>query len=51
MANILFLSLKDITAVHSSEINEAATHVVNSGCYLQGEKNKLPEEHYANPCT
>ena len=47
MANIPFLSLKDTTAVHSVEINEAITRVVNSGWYLQGEENKRFEEDYA----
>ena len=45
--NIPFLSLKDVTALHGAEINEAVTRVVNSGWYLQGEKNKRFEENYA----
>lgn len=44
---IPFLSLKDVTALHSAEINEAVTRVVNSGWYLQGEENKRFEENYA----
>ena len=48
MANIPFLSLKDVTAAHSAEINEAVTRVVNSGWYLQGEENKRFEKNYAN---
>jgi len=44
---IPFLSLKDVTALHGAEINEAVTRVVNSGWYLQGEENKRFEEHYA----
>ena len=36
---IPFLSLKDVTALHGAEINEAVTRVVNSGWYLQGEEN------------
>lgn len=44
---IPFLSLKDVTAQHRSEINEAVTRVVNSGWYLQGEENKRFEENYA----
>ncbi len=44
---IPFLSLKDVTALHGSEINEAVTRVVNSGWYLQGEENKRFEENYA----
>ena len=46
--NIPFLSLKDITASRSSEINEAVTRVVNSGWYLQGEENALFEDNYSN---
>lgn len=44
---IPFLSLKDVTALHGAEINEAVTRVVNSGWYLQGEENKCFEENYA----
>ena len=46
--NIPFLSLKDVTALHGEEINEAVNRVVNSGWYLQGEENKRFEENYAN---
>ena len=45
---IPFLSLKDVTALHGSEINDAVTRVVNSGWYLQGEENKRFEANYAN---
>ena len=45
---IPFLSLKDVTALHGEEINEAVNRVVNSGWYLQGEENKCFEENYAN---
>lgn len=31
MNNIPFLSLKDVTAIHGAEINEAVTRVVNGG--------------------
>ena len=44
---IPFLSLKDVTALHGAEINEAVSHVVNGGWYLQGEENKRFEENYA----
>lgn len=47
MNSIPFLSLKDVTALHGDEINEAVTRVVNSGWYLQGEENKRFEQHYA----
>lgn len=42
-----FLSLKDVTALHGAEINEAVTRVVNSGWYLQGEENARFERNYA----
>ena len=45
---IPFLSLKDVTALHGEEINEAVTRVVNGGWYLQGEENKRFEANYAN---
>ena len=45
---IPFLSLKDVTALHGAEINEAVSRVVNSGWYLQGEENKRFEANYAN---
>ena len=48
MNKIPFLSLKDVTALHGTEINEAVTRVVNSGWYLQGEENKRFEANYAN---
>ena len=47
MNNIPFLSLKDVTALHGEEINQAVSRVVNSGWYLQGEENKRFEENYA----
>ena len=47
MANTPFLSLKDVTALHGAEINEAVSRVVNSGWYLQGEENEKFEAHYA----
>jgi len=45
--NIPFLSLKDVTALHGAEINEAVSRVVTSGWYLQGEENAKFEQHYA----
>ena len=45
--NIPFLSLKDVTALHGAEINEAVTRVVNGGWYLQGKENEKFEQHYA----
>lgn len=47
MNNIPFLSLKDVTALHGAEINEAVTRVVNSGWYLQGAVNGKFEKDYA----
>ena len=44
---IPFLSLKDVTALHGAEINEAVSRVVNNGWYLQGKENKRFEENYA----
>ena len=48
MNKIPFLSLKDVTALHGAEINQAVSRVVNSGWYLQGEENKKFEADYAN---
>ena len=45
--NIPFLSLKDVTALHGIEINEAVTRVVNGGWYLQGKENEIFEANYA----
>ncbi len=45
--NIPFLSLKDVTALHGAEINEAVSWVINGGWYLQGKENELFERHYA----
>ena len=45
--NIPFLSLKDVTALHGAEINEAVSRVVNGGWYLQGKENEQFEANYA----
>ena len=45
---IPFLSLKDVTALHGAEINEAVSRVVNGGWYLQGKENELFESHYSD---
>lgn len=47
MKIIPFLSLKDVTALHGAEINEAVTRVVNEGWYLQGKENEQFEKHYS----
>ena len=44
---IPFLSLKDVTALHGEEINEAVSRVVNCGWYLQGEENAQFEKNYS----
>ena len=45
--NIPFLSLKDVTALHGAEINEAVNRVVNGGWYLQGQENERFEANFA----
>ena len=47
MANIPFLSLKHVKALHLAEINEAVSRVVNGGWYLQGKENEQFEKHYS----
>lgn len=47
MNTIPFLSLKDVTALHGAEINEAVTRVVNNGWYLQGKENEKFEADYS----
>ena len=44
---IPFLSLKDVTALHAADINEAVARVVNSGWYLLGRENEKFESDYA----
>lgn len=41
------LDLKEVTALHSSEIEQAALEVIRSGWYLQGSANARFEENYA----
>ena len=45
---IPFLSLKDVTALHESEIKQAINKVVDSGWYLLGNETKLFERNYAD---
>lgn len=47
MAEIPFLSLRDVTALHSEEIKEAVSRVIDSGWYLQGKENEAFERHYS----
>ena len=44
---IPFLSLKEVTALHGKEINQAISRVVNGGWYLQGDENEKFEENYS----
>lgn len=44
---IPFLSLKDITSLHSREISEAVSRVIKSGWYLQGQENEQFEQYYS----
>lgn len=43
-----FLSLKEVTDLHSKEINDAVNRVVNSGWYLQGSENERFEKNFAS---
>ncbi len=45
--NIPYLSLKEMTALHGEEIQQAVAQVTGSGRYLQGEAVHLFEQHYA----
>lgn len=45
---IKFLDLKNVTASHGYEINEAVNRVVNSGWYLQGKENEKFEKDFAD---
>lgn len=45
---IKFLDLKKITEKNSKEIENAVANVIQSGWYLQGESNKIFEEHYSS---
>ena len=45
---IPFLSLKDVTALRESRIQEAVSRVVSSGWYLQGEENARFEKVYSD---
>lgn len=45
--DVPFLSLKEITDLHSGEIHEAVSQVIDSGWYLQGQAVEQFENHYA----
>lgn len=44
---IPYLDLKDVTALHQAEIQQAVSEVVGSGWYLQGRALQQFEQHYA----
>lgn len=44
---IEFLSLRQVTGLHASEITDAINRTVSSGWYLQGEENLRFEENWA----
>ena len=46
-AKIKFLDLKKVTDLHSGEIHDAVSRVVDSGWYLQGQENERFEKDYA----
>ena len=43
-----YLPLKRITALHGEEIQQAVSHVVESGWYLHGEATQRFEHHFAH---
>lgn len=45
--DVPFLSLKDVTAAHATEIKQAIDRVVDSGWYLQGKENEAFEAEYS----
>lgn len=45
--SIPFLSLKEVTSLHSGEIHDAVKRVVDSGWYLQGKENERFEANYS----
>lgn len=45
---IKYLDLKRVTAMHSQEIEQAVSRVVQSGWYLQGEETAAFEREYAD---
>jgi len=45
--NVPFLPLKDVTALHVTEIHAAVARVVNSGWYLYGKENEQFEKDYS----
>jgi len=47
---IQFLDLKSINAGYRENLIEAATCVINSGCYIQGQEVKAFEQEFATYC-
>lgn len=45
--SVPFLSLKEVTNIYKSEINQAVLKVIDSGWYLLGSENKNFEENYS----
>lgn len=45
---IKFLNLQSITEMYAAELKEAATRIIDSGWYLQGDANKRFEANYAH---
>jgi len=48
--NVPFLDLKGINAVYREELIEAATRVIDSGWYIQGQEVKAFEKEFAEYC-
>jgi dTDP-4-amino-4,6-dideoxygalactose transaminase len=48
--NVPFLDLKVINAQHHQELIDAATEVIDSGWYIQGQQLKLFEQKFASYC-
>ena len=46
-ADIDYLCLQKINALHQQEIDEAVQRVLHGGWYLQGQENRAFEQHYA----
>ncbi len=48
--NVLFLDLKGVNAQYRQELIEAATQVIDSGWYIQGQQLKTFEKEFADYC-
>jgi dTDP-4-amino-4,6-dideoxygalactose transaminase len=47
---IPFLDLKSVNAVYRDELIAAATRVIDSGLYIQGQECKAFEEEFSRYC-